>query len=163
SFGKWFTWPSRFWSIGPQLTETVFNGWLYRAELHQYTAIYNANLAAYRETTLTAFLQVEDALAAVRIYSMEIQQREAAVKAAQQFLELELGRYQTGIDPYVNVITAQDTVLADQQTLATAQIQQMVSAVNLVVALGGGWDRTQLPSAQDVGHTTNADYKLPSQ
>ena len=163
SFSKWFTWPSRFWSIGPQLTETIFNGWLYRAELHQYTAIYNANLAAYRQTTLTAFQQVEDGLSAVRIYSTEIEQREAAVKASQQFLDLELGRYQTGIDPYVNVITAQNTVLSDQETLATAQIQRMVSAVNLVVALGGGWDHTQLPSAQDVGKTTKADYKLPSQ
>ena len=163
SFSKWFTWPSRFWSIGPQLTETLFNGWLYRAQLHQYTAIYNANLAAYRQTTLTAFQQVEDALASVRIHSTEIQQREAALKASQQFLDLEMGRYQTGIDPYVNVITAQNTVLVDQQTLATAQIQRMVSAVDLVVALGGGWDRTQLPTPQQVGQTKSADYKLPSQ
>lgn len=161
SFGRWFTWPSRFWSFGPQITETIFNGWLYRAALHQYVATYNANLAEYRQTTLTAFQQVEDALAAVRISSTEIQQREAAVKAAQQYLDLELGRYQTGIDPYVDVIIAQNTVLADQQTLATAQIQRMVSSVDLVVALGGGWERSQLPTPQQVGQTKNADYKLP--
>jgi len=161
SFGNWFTWPSRFWSIGPQITQTVFNGWLYRAQLHQYTATYNANLASYRQTTLTAFQQVEDALATVRITSQEIRDRQAALKASQQYLDLELGRYQTGIDPYVDVIIAQNTVLADQVTLANAQVQQMVSSVNLIVALGGGWDRTQLPTPQQVGHTTSADYKLP--
>jgi NodT family efflux transporter outer membrane factor (OMF) lipoprotein len=161
SFGNWFTWPSRFWSIGPSITQTVFNGWLYRAQLHQYTATYNANLAGYRQTTLVAFQQVEDSLAAVRIYSKEIEQREAALKASQQYLDLELGRYQTGIDPYVDVIIAQNTVLADQVTLANSQIQQMVSSVNLIVALGGGWDRSQLPTPQDVGHTKSADYKLP--
>ena len=161
TFGNWFTWPSRFWSIGPSISETLFNGWLYRAELHQYVATYNANLATYRQTTLTAFQQVEDYLAAVRIYSQQIAQLQGAVNAAQQYLDLEMGRYQTGIDPYVDVIVAQNTVLADRQTLATAQINQMVASVNLVVALGGGWDRSQLPTPAQVSHTSNADYKLP--
>jgi NodT family efflux transporter outer membrane factor (OMF) lipoprotein len=159
--GNLLTWPSRFWSIGPQFAQTLFNGWLYRAELHQYVAEYNANLASYRETTLVAFQQVEDGLSAVRIYSQQITELQAAVKAAQQYLDLEMQRYQTGIDPYVDVLIAQNTLLADQQALATTQISQMTSSVNLVIALGGGWDNSQLPSPQDVSHTSKADYKLP--
>lgn len=156
-----FTWPSRFWSIGPQITQTIFNGFLYRAALHQYVAEYNSNLASYRETTLVAFQQVEDSMAAVRIYSQQVKQLEDAVKAAQQSLDLEMQRYQSGIDPYINVIIQQNTVLTDQEQLATVQVNQMVQSVNLVIALGGGWDRNQLPTPQDVTHTKSADYKLP--
>jgi len=146
TFKNWFTWPSRFWSIGPSISQTVFNGGLYRAELNQYTAAYNADLANYRQTVLTAFEQVEDDLAAVRIYSQQVIKQQAAVGHAQQFLNLELGRYQTGIDPYVDVVTAQTTLLANQQTLATIEIEQMTSSVALIEALGGGWDQSQLPS-----------------
>ncbi len=145
-FKNWFTWPSRFWSIGPTLSETIFNGGLYRAELQQYTATYNADLAAYRQTVLTAFQQVEDYLAAVRLYSQQIERQQAAVNHAQQFLTLELGRYETGIDPYIDVLTAQTTLLADQQTLVTIQVGEMTSAVSLIEALGGGWDQSQLPT-----------------
>jgi NodT family efflux transporter outer membrane factor (OMF) lipoprotein len=146
TFKNWFTWPSRFWSIGPSISQTIFNAGLYRAELNQYTATYNADLAVYRQTVLTAFQQVEDYLAAVRIYSQQIVKQQAAVAHAQQFLNLELGRYQTGIDPYVDVVTAQTTLLSDQQTLATIQVGQMTSAVDLIEALGGGWDQSQLPT-----------------
>jgi NodT family efflux transporter outer membrane factor (OMF) lipoprotein len=146
AFQHWFDWPSRFWSIGPSVSQTIFNGGLYRAELQQYTATYNANVATYRETVLTAFQQVEDYLAATRILSeQEIKQREA-VAAEQQYLDLEMGRYQTGIDPYIDVMTAQTTLLGDQQTLASLQIQESVASVELIQALGGGWDVSQLPT-----------------
>jgi NodT family efflux transporter outer membrane factor (OMF) lipoprotein len=161
TFSNWFSWPSRFFSIGPSISQTVFNGGLYRAELHQYTAIYNADLAAYRQTVLTAFQQVEDYLAAVRIYSQEIQREQEALKSAEQYLDLALSRYQTGVDTYLNVLTAQNTVLSDQQTLVTLQIERMVAAVNLVEALGGGWDRSELPSPSQVSQKSPAaDYKL---
>jgi len=146
TFLKWFSWPSRFWSIGPSLSQTIFNGGLYRAELNQYTAIYNADLALYRQTVLTAFEQVEDYLAGVTLYSQQIERQQAAVNHAEEFLKLEMVRYQTGIDPYVNVVTAQTTLLSDRQTLATLQIQEMDSAILLIEALGGGWDRSQLPT-----------------
>jgi NodT family efflux transporter outer membrane factor (OMF) lipoprotein len=149
-FKNWFTWPSRFWSIGPSISQTIFNGGLYRAELNQYTATYNADLAAYRQTVLNAFQQVEDNLAAVRLYSQQIERQQAAVNHAQEFLKLEMGRYETGIDPYVNVMTAQTTMLADQQTLATIQIEQMTSSVALIEALGGGWDDSQLPTPRQL-------------
>ncbi len=146
AFTKWFTWPSRFWSIGPSFSQTIFNGGLYRAELNQYIATYNADVASYRQTALTAFQQVEDYLAAVRLYSQQIERQQEAVKHAQEFLKLEMARYETGVDPYVDVVTAQTTLLSDQQTLATIQVEEMTSAVSLIEALGGGWDQSQLPT-----------------
>lgn len=152
TFQKWFAWPSRFFSIGPSISQTIFNGGLYRAELNQYTATYNADLALYRQTVLTAFQQVEDYLAAVRLYSQQIGHQQAAVNNAAETLTLEMGRYETGIDPYVNVTTAQATLLSDQQTLATIQVEEMTSAVSLIEALGGGWDHSQLPTPSDLGN-----------
>jgi NodT family efflux transporter outer membrane factor (OMF) lipoprotein len=150
TFKNWFTWPSRFWSIGPSISQTIFNGGLYRAELNQYTATYNADLAAYRQTVLIAFEQVEDYLVAVRIYSEQTEKQEAAVAHAQEFLKLEMERYQTGIDPYIDVVTAQTSLLTNQQTLANVQVQQMTSAVLLIEALGGGWDESQLPTPKQL-------------
>lgn len=156
-----FSLPSRTWSIGPQVAETLFNGFLYRAELHQYVAQYNADLANYRQVTLTAFQQVEDDLAATRIYAQQILRQQQAVKDAQEYLNLELARYNTGVDPYVDVVIAQNTVLSSQETLNTLRVEEMVSSVQLVQSLGGGWDRTQLPTPQQVGaKTTSADYKI---
>jgi NodT family efflux transporter outer membrane factor (OMF) lipoprotein len=150
SFAKWLSWPSRFWSVGASISETVFDAGLRRATVQQYVAAYNADLAAYRQTVLTAFQQVEDGLAEVRILSKEIQQEQDAVSSARLYLKLEQGRYDTGIDPYIDVLIAQNTVLADQQTLNGLQVQQMNYAVALVEALGGGWDRSQLPTPQQV-------------
>jgi NodT family efflux transporter outer membrane factor (OMF) lipoprotein len=150
AISKWFDWPSRFWSIGASLPETIFDAGLRRATVQQYAATYNADLAAYRQTVLTAFQQVEDGLAEVRILSKEIEQEQQAVDSAQTFLKLEQARYDTGIDPYLNVLIAQTTVLADQQTLNALQVEQMTYAVALVESLGGGWDRSQLPNPNQV-------------
>ena len=150
SLSQWFAWPSRFFSVGASISETIFDAGLRRATVQQYVATYNADLAAYRQTVLTAFQQVEDALAEVRILSQEINQEQQAVNYAQTYLTLEEARYETGIDPYVDVLVAQTTLIADQQTLNNLQVQEMTSAVALVEALGGGWDRSQLPSPQQV-------------
>jgi outer membrane protein TolC len=123
---------------------------LRRATVQQYVATYNSDLAGYRQTVLEAFQQVEDSLAEVRILSKEIQQEQQAVNSAQTFLKLEQARYDTGIDPYIDVLIAQTTVLSDQQVLNNLQVEQMTSAVALVESLGGGWDRTQLPSPGQV-------------
>ena len=141
---------SRFWSVGSTASETIFDAGLRRATVNQYIATYNANVASYRQTVLTAFQQVEDSLAAVRILSKQIQQQQAAVDSSKKFLELETNRYDTGIDPYVDVVTAQTTLLTDQRTLASLKTEQMTSSVQLIEALGGGWDRSQLPSPADV-------------
>jgi NodT family efflux transporter outer membrane factor (OMF) lipoprotein len=150
AFSKWLSWPSRFWSVGASIPETIFDAGLRRATVQQNVAIYNADLAGYRQTVLTAFQQVEDSLAEVRILSKEIQREQQAVDSAQTFLKLEQARYDTGVDPYIDVLIAQTTVLADQQTLNGLQVQQMTSSVALVEALGGGWDRSQLPTTQQV-------------
>jgi NodT family efflux transporter outer membrane factor (OMF) lipoprotein len=150
AIGSWLSWPSRFWSVGTSLSETIFDAGLRRATVQQFVSAYNADLAGYRQTVLTAFQQVEDSLAEVRILSKEIQQQQEAVKSAQTQLTLEEARYETGIDPYVDVLIAQTTVLANMQTLNNIQVQQMTSAVALVQALGGGWDSSQLPTPTQV-------------
>jgi len=145
-------WPSRFWSVGPSFSQPIFNAAL-KAELHQYVAIYNGDVATYRQTVLTAFQQVEDDLSQTRILSQQIQQQRAAVASAQTSLDLETGRYETGIDPYIDVVTLQNTVFSSQQTLYSLQIEQMTGAVSLVEALGGGWDTSQLPTPKQVSQT----------
>jgi NodT family efflux transporter outer membrane factor (OMF) lipoprotein len=156
-----FDWPSRFWSIGPSASQVIFDGGLYRAELHQYTATYNADLATYRQSVLTAFQQVEDSLVATRVYSQQILDEQEAMKSAQQYLDLETQRYNSGVDPYIDVVTAQTTVLGDQQSLNTLQVEEMMSAVQLVQSLGGGWDRSQLPTPAQAGaKVPSSDYKL---
>ena len=116
----------------------------------QFIANYNAAVAGYRQTVLTAFQQVEDNLAAVRIQSQEIQKLQQAVNSAETYLKLEMGRYETGIDPYLNVVIAQTTLLNNQQALINAQVAQMTACVQLIAALGGGWDRAQLPNPAQV-------------
>jgi len=99
---------------------------------------------------LTAFQQVEDYLASVRIESQQALQLEQAQKSAQQYVDLEMGRYQTGIDPYANVVTAQLTLLSDQQAVVSLKTTEMTASVQLIEALGGGWDTTQLPTSTEV-------------
>ena len=143
-------WPSRFWSVGPSLSETIFDAGLRRATVQQFVATYNADVAGYRQTVLTAFQQVEDNLAAVRILSKQIEQQQAAEQSAERYLELANARYYTGVDTYLNVLVAQTTLLSDQQQLATLRIQAMTSSVQLIEALGGGWDVSQLPTPAQV-------------
>jgi NodT family efflux transporter outer membrane factor (OMF) lipoprotein len=143
-------WPSRFWSVGPSISETVYDGGLRRATVNQYIAAYNADLAGYRQTVLVAFQQVEDSLAAVRILSQQIRRQQEAVNSSQTFFTLEMGRYQMGIDPYIDVVTAQTTVLTNQEILASLQVQEMTASVQLVESLGGGWDQSQLPTPVQV-------------
>ena len=150
SFTNLLTWPSRFWSIGASLSQTVFDAGLRRATVRQFVAVYNADVASYRQTVLTAFQQVEDFLAAERILSQQTDKQKEAVGSAQQFFDLQYDRYQTGIDPYINVLTAQNTLLSNQQSLVNLQTQRMTSEVQLIVALGGGWELSDLPTPQQV-------------
>jgi outer membrane protein TolC len=144
------TWPSRFWSVGPSISETVYDGGLRRATVNQYIATYDANLAAYRQSVLNAFQQVEDYLAEVRILSQQVLRQQEAVDSAQTFLKLETARYDAGIDPYIDVVTAQTTLLSNQETLTNIKVEEMTASVQLIAALGGGWDRSQLPTPTQV-------------
>jgi NodT family efflux transporter outer membrane factor (OMF) lipoprotein len=150
SITSWLTWPSRFWSAGPALAETLFDAGLRRATVQQFQAAFDQTVANYRQTVLTAFQQVEDNLAALRILSLEIQQQDSAVRSAQRNLTVATDRYKLGIDPYLNVITAQTTLLSNQQTAVNLRMQQMTASVQLIEALGGGWDASQLPSSKDL-------------
>jgi NodT family efflux transporter outer membrane factor (OMF) lipoprotein len=156
SIADWFAWPSRFWSVGPSLAETIFDGGQRRGVVQQYQANYDAAVANYRETVLSAFQQVEDNLAAVRVLSKEIQQQDTAVVSAQRNLEIATERYRAGIDPYLNVITAQTTLLNNQQAGVNLRMQQMTASVQLIKALGGGWDASALPTDKQLSSKISA-------
>ena len=141
-----FSAPALFWSVGSSASETIFDAGLRKATVAQYTAEYNADVASYRQTVLTAFQQVEDYIATLRVTSEQIEQEQIAVKSAQRYLDIATSRYQTGLDPYLNVISAQTTLLSDEQTQVTLRTNEMTAAVQLVQALGGGWDATNLPA-----------------
>jgi NodT family efflux transporter outer membrane factor (OMF) lipoprotein len=155
TFSHLFDASNHTWSIGPSVSETVFDAGLRGATVRQNVATYNADLAAYRQSVLTSFQQVEDGLAQVRILSKQLIQQRQAEQSAEEFLKLEMGRYQTGIDPYVDVVTAQTTLLTDQQAVITVRIQEMTGAVALIKALGGGWDSSELPTPSQVSKTPN--------
>jgi NodT family efflux transporter outer membrane factor (OMF) lipoprotein len=162
SIANWFTWPGRFWSVGPAAAETLFDAGLRHATVLQYRYQYDSTVATYRQTVLTAFQQVEDNLAALRILSLEIKQQDDAVKAAQNVLVLATDRYKLGIDPYLNVIAAETMLLSNQQTAVDLRITQITSSVQLIEALGGGWDTSQLPTPKQVSsHQENVMPTLP--
>lgn len=150
TFVDWFTWPSRFWSIGPVAAETLFDAGLRRATVQQYQSLYDVAVANYRQTTLTAFQQAEDNLASLKILSEDIEQQNEAIQSAQRFLAQARARNVAGLDPFLNVLIAQVSLLAYRETYVTFQTQQMVTSVQLIEALGGGWDASRLPTAEEV-------------
>ncbi|MGO9435525.1 MAG: efflux transporter outer membrane subunit [Terracidiphilus sp.] len=150
SISSWFTWPSRFWSVGPSLAETIFDAGLRKATVQLYRATYDETVANYQQTVLTAFQQVEDNLASLRILGQDVDQQNAATEAAARALQEATTRYKAGLDPYLNVITAQTALLNDQQTAVTFQMEREVAEVQLIKALGGGWNASQIPSTKDV-------------
>ena len=162
AFSSWFTWPSRFWSVGPSLAETIFDAGLRRATVEQFQDNYEQDVANYRETVLSAFQQVEDNLVSIRVLAISIQQQDGAVEAAARSLREANVRYQAGVDPYLNVIVAQTTLLNDQEAAVNFRTQQMVASVQLIKALGGGWDSGQLPTPQQVrSHNITSPGVLP--
>ena len=148
--GDLFTWPSRFWSVGPQLAETLFEGGKRRAQVKLTEAAYDATVANYRQTVLTAFEQVEDSLAQLRILSEEGVIADRAVKAAQQSLDISTTQYSGGLANYLQVITAQTSLLQNQRSVVDILTRRMAASVSLIQALGGGWNASQLPSSRDV-------------
>lgn len=149
-FSKWLTAPSRYWSVGPTASETVFDGGLRKSTMTQYLALYNAGIANYRQVVLTALQQTEDYLVSQRLLREEIGQQQDVVQSAQRYLDVASARYRIGLDPYLNVFTAQTTLLVNQQSVIALRVQQMASSVQLIEALGGGWDVSQLPTERQV-------------
>lgn len=140
-----FQGPSAIWAIGGSAAQTIFDGGRRRAASDEAKAGYDYALANYRETTLIAFQQVEDNLAALRVLENEAAVQATAVEAAQRSLDLSVTRYEGGVTTYLEVITAQNAALADEVTAVNILGRRMASAVLLIEALGGGWDRTELP------------------
>jgi NodT family efflux transporter outer membrane factor (OMF) lipoprotein len=155
-----FSTPALFWSAGSAQACVEDRLRSRRATVAQYKAQYNADAATYRQTVLTAFQQVEDYLATLRVTSVQVIQQNTAVASAQRYVNIATSRYETGLDPYLNVISAQTTLLSDQQQQVTLHVNEMTATVQLVQALGGGWDTTHLPSAKDIN--TNAAVKQVS-
>ena len=154
SISSLFSIPALFWSLGASAQQILFDAGLRNATVAEYTAQYNADVAAYRQTVLTAFQQVEDYIATLRVTSDQDIREQAAVEAAQRYFDIAMARYKTGLDPYLDVITAQTTLLSNQQTQVTLRVNEMTAAVELIQALGGGWNANQLPSAATI--TSNA-------
>jgi NodT family efflux transporter outer membrane factor (OMF) lipoprotein len=145
SITNWFTWPSRMWAVGPQLSQTIFDAGRRRAVSESAYANYDGTVASYRQTALTAFQEVEDNLAALRILEQEAQQQREATASAADSLQLFTNRYTGGVDNYLQVITAQTVLLTNQRNDIDLMRRRMDASVLLVKAVGGGWDTTQLP------------------
>jgi NodT family efflux transporter outer membrane factor (OMF) lipoprotein len=135
-----FTGPGLVWSVGATLAQTLFDGGLRKAVTEQSRAIYQGTVANYRQTVLTAFQEVEDNLSTLRILSQELQQQHAAVASAQRYRNLAGVRFQSGIDLYLNVIVAQTALRSNQRTELILQMEQLTASVQLIKALGGGWN-----------------------
>jgi NodT family efflux transporter outer membrane factor (OMF) lipoprotein len=150
SISDWFTWPARFWSIGPALAHTLIDGGARRAIVEEAQATHDQTVANYRQTVLTAFRQVEDALASLRILSLVIEQQDAAIRSAERNLDAAMTRYKAGLDPYLNVINAQTLLLSIQQNAVTFRVQRMVASVQLIKALGGSWNSSGIPSPKEL-------------
>jgi NodT family efflux transporter outer membrane factor (OMF) lipoprotein len=143
SLAKLLTWPARFWSAGPEVSETVFDGGRRRGLTAEARAAYDAAVAAYRQTVLTGFQQVEDNLAALRILADEARVQDEAVKAAQQSVTLITNQYRAGIVSYLDVITTQTVALTNEITAVEVLGRRMTACVLLIEALGGGWHASE--------------------
>jgi outer membrane protein TolC len=150
SITNWFTWPSRFWAVGPSMMETLFDAGRRRATSQAALANYDGTVASYRESTLTAFQQVEDNLAALRILNQEAQQQKQATASAEDSLQIFTNRYIGGEDPYLQVLTAQTIALQNERNDVDILRRRMDASVLLIKALGGGWTVSELPKTAEL-------------
>ncbi len=146
SLAQWFSLPSRFWAVGPQLAATLFDGGKRRAQVDLSEAAYDESVAIYRQTVLTAFQQVEDQLSTLRILEQESAAEAEAVKAAQETLDIVRLQYTAGTTDYLQVIVVQAAALQTQRQELDILTRRRTASVLLIEALGGGWDASQLPS-----------------
>ena len=141
----WFTWPSRFWSLGAAAAQTIFQGGALVAQTEAARAAYDSNVAAYRQTVLTGFQEVEDNLAALRILEQENQVQDEAVKAAQASLTVSTNQYRAGIINHLDLLVVETIALNNERTAITIRGNRMSASVLLVKALGGGWKASEIP------------------
>jgi NodT family efflux transporter outer membrane factor (OMF) lipoprotein len=149
---NWLNWPSRFWAVGPQMLETLYDGGRRRANSETALANYDGTVATYRQTSLTALQEVEDNLAALRILNDEDQQQTEATASAKDSLQLFTNRYKGGVDTYLQVINAQTVALQNERNNVDIQRRRMDASVLLIKALGGGWSTAELPKESSIRH-----------
>lgn len=152
SITQWFTWPSRFWSVGPSLAETLFDAGRRRAQVAEARASDDATVADYRQTVLVAFQQIEDNLAAMRVLEREAAAQEQAVRSAERSLDVSTEQYKAGTADYLQVITTQAIALEDERSAVDILTRRMTASVLLIEALGGDWNTSALPSRDAIVH-----------
>ncbi len=143
---------STFWAIGANVAESIFTGGARRAQVQFAQAGYDATVANYRGTVLQAFQEVQDSLTGLSTLDQAYQQQQQAVDASRRNLDIATNRYKGGLVSYLDVVTAQQTLLTNEQELAILQGQKLVTSVLLVKALGGGWDASSLAAIQVKSH-----------
>jgi NodT family efflux transporter outer membrane factor (OMF) lipoprotein len=155
SITSWFTWPSRIWSVGPALAQTLFDAGRRKAVVAEDQASYDATVAAYRQTVLGAFGQVEDNLAALRILEQEAAKVQETIQAANRALTVSTAQYRAGTTAYLTVITEQAALLNAQDNATLVLTRRLTSSVLLIQALGGGWDTSKVPAAKSLSSSSN--------
>ncbi len=143
-----FTAAQQIWSLGAAANEPLLDGGLHSAQLDAARATYDQTVATYRQTVLSAFGQVEDYLVAIKVETQELALQEQAIKSAREAVDVYLNQYRAGTVPFTTVVTAEATLLSDQEAALTTRQNLFVASVNLIEALGGGWNSAQLPSAE---------------
>ena len=151
----WLSWPSRLWSVGLGLTQTVFDAGLRSALTDQARAAYDATVASYRQTVLGGFQEVEDNLAALRILEEESRVQGEAVSAARRSMEYSMNQYRAGTISYLEVVTVQTILLTNERTAIDILGRRMAASVLLIRAIGGGWNYSTLPSNKDLSSSKN--------
>ena len=155
SITSWFTWPSRIWSVGPTLAQTLFDAGRRKAIVVEEQAAYDSTVAAYRQTVLTAFQQVEDNLAALRILEQEAAKVQETIQAASRALTVSTAQYRAGTTTYLTVITEQAALLNAQDIATEVLTRRLSSSVLLIQAIGGGWDTSKLPETNGLETPAN--------
>jgi NodT family efflux transporter outer membrane factor (OMF) lipoprotein len=157
NFSDWLLAPARFWSLGPTLAGTLLDFGGRAAKKAEAQANYDEGIAQYRQTVLSAFGQVEDNIAALRVLEQEAQAQDDAVSAAQRSLAIVSNRYKNGAITYLDVVVAQTTALTNERQAVSIARRRMAASVALIKALGGGWDATSLPTDEQLTHPDAAD------
>jgi len=153
--------PNRFWSVGPALAQTLFDGGARRAVSENAIAAYDGNVAFYRQTVLTGFKEVEDNLAALRILEEEARIQDEAVQSARQSVLLTTNQYKAGLVSYLNVIVVQTSALSVERNAVDIRNRRLAASVALIKALGGGWKASELPADAELSRTDASSAQRP--
>lgn len=143
TFANWISLPNRFWSVGPQLAMTLFDGGQRSAEVERSEAVYDQTVAQYRQTVLDGFQEVENYMVQLQVYEQEASVRQEALESARESLRLTSNQYKAGLIGYLDVVNVQATALSNERSVLNVLQSRLVASVQLIAALGGGWDAKQ--------------------